>query len=300
MRILITGGGGYVGSVLVGQLRQENYTVRVLDNLDHGLRCGSHVLKGGGMQFVYGDVRDERALAGALDGCDAVVHLAAIVGFPACDASPVEAKSVNVDGTRSVLRAAGGRPVILLSTLSTLGRVGSANCDEETVPRPVSLYASTKLQSELLAREYGECVILRPATAFGLAPQMRFDLLIHRLTLDALNLGAVKVYEPMAMRCFVHVRDLSRAIILAIEHFSSMRGDVFHVGNGRLNVTKAEIANMLKDLTGCSVTVDTSTSDGDARDYGGTFEKIEREGFKPQNDLLCGIQELLRGMAASR
>lgn len=293
MRVLVTGGAGYVGSVLVRDLVDAGYGVRVLDNLSQGLRCGSHLFESR-LEFAFGDIRDRGAIAQALGGCDIVVHLAAVVGYPACAGAPREAREVNVEGTRNVLSEAGGRPAIILSTLSTLGKVGTDECDERTEPRPVSVYGSTKLEAESISLSYGDAVILRPATAFGVAPQMRFDLLVHRLALDAVSRNMIEIYEPKSMRCFVHVRDLSRTIVHAIKTFESMRGSIYHVGNSNLNVTKEYIGRLLRDITGCTVHLDAAGSDGDARDYGGSFGRLEAAGFKAEESLEDGVRELLQ------
>lgn len=292
MHTLLTGGAGYVGSVLVDDLLARGHTVRVLDNLRSRPAGGGPPDARPGVEFVRADIRDTGAVARSIDGCDVIVHLAAIVGYPACDAAPEEAQSVNVDGTRSLLDAAAGRPVVLASSLSCLGKVGARACDESTEPLPVSLYGETKLAAERLALGYGEAVVLRPSTAFGASPWMRFDLLVHQLVRDALQWRRIDLYEPGATRSFVHVRDLAASLAFAAEEFTRLRGGVFHVGNDQLNVTKMELAQLVRDAVDCEITVNHTDQDHDQRDYAGDFAKMAAAGLTLRRSLPSGIREL--------
>ena len=291
MRIAVTGGAGYVGSLLVDRLLGRGWAVRVVDRRPPG--PGAMEAADKSIEFALADVRDLGATRGALDDVDVVVHLAAVVGYPACAADPGEAWSTNVEGTRTVLRAAAGRPIVVASTMSCLGRVPSGMCDENARPRPTSLYGESKLEAERLTLAYGNAVVLRPATAFGPSPRMRHDLLVHQLLADAVARGRISIYEPSARRSFVHVRDIANAFAFAIEHFAEMRGKIYHVGSANLNITKHSLARAISEVTGCAVDETGVGKDDDSRDYWGDFGKLTRVGYRASLDLSSGISELV-------
>lgn len=291
VRILVTGGAGYVGTVLTIRLLAAEHDVRIVDNLA-SYSDETPPLMPENAELVRGDVRDLQLMKRAVQDCDAVVHLAALVGYPACAANPTEARSTNIEGTETVLQAASDRLVVFVSSLSCLGDIGGRECDETVVPKPASLYGMTKLLGEerVLARD--NTVVLRPATAFGRSPRMRLDLLVHQLVSDALRAGQIQVYEPGNVRCFVHVEDFASAILHALERPDRMRGDVFHVGNSELNMTKFELANAISRIIPCNISVDESDHDEDHRNYGSTFAKLSRTGFTPGRGIELGIKEV--------
>ncbi|HVX47621.1 MAG TPA: NAD(P)-dependent oxidoreductase [Mycobacteriales bacterium] len=288
----MTGGAGYVGSVLTVRLLGGGYQVRVVDSLvSYG--GGPAPRFPAGTEFVRGDVRDFRLMTRAVDGCDAVVHLAAVVGYPACAADPSEARSTNIDGTVTVLRAASGRQVVFASSMSCLGDVAGGICDEDVTPRPTSLYGVTKLTGERLVLDQPNTVVLRPATAFGLSPRMRMDLLVHQLVSDAVQTGAITLYEPGYVRCFGHVEDFASSIVHAISRPDAMCGEIFHVGNGELNMTKRELAEAISQIVPCDIAVAASGKDQDQRNYGATFSKLAGAGFSFKRGIDVGINEVL-------
>lgn len=287
MKVLVTGGLGYVGSWVVAEFVAGGHEVRVVD-----VRLSRPQTWWPTVEVVHCDVRDRDGLKIAAVGCDAIIHLAAIVGFPRCDAEPGRARSVNVDGTRSVLGVADGRPVVVASTMSCLGRVPDLECDEQTVPSPLSLYGRTKLAAERFALDYG-AVVLRPATAFGVSPRMRSDLLVHTLVSEAEQTGCVRIYEPGVTRSFVHVRDLATSFVHSVKVADGLGGEVVHVGDDSLNVTKMELASMVRQATGCTITVHSNGHDVDGRDVRGNFDKARRIGICVRYSLRDGIAELV-------
>lgn len=296
MKVLVTGGAGYVGSMITTQLVSNGYKVRVLDNLMDKTRKRPS-LSQEEVEFVKGDVRDKPTVQRATQGCDVVLHLAAIVGYPACDASPRDARSVNVDGTRTVVACAESRPLVVLSTMSCLGLVNGGVCDERTVPKPVSLYGKTKYEAEQHALAEGKnTVVLRPASAFGRALNMRYDLLVHHLLKEALTTGRIVVYEPESMRCLVHVRELAKAVQVGILEFEKMVGQIFHVGSDSLNVSKIEIARAIQSVTSCEIVADSTSTDPEMRNYAGMFTKFSQLGFRATLDLDAEILALARDM----
>ena len=295
MKVLVTGGAGYVGSALVPMLLDAGHSVRVLDSLRKGgqglLPCAHHPR----FEFVRGDIRDEGAVKEALRGVDAIIHLAAIVGFPACHKDPVLARTTNVDGTLNLLRHRHPDQVFLFpSSLSNYGTVVGQVCTEEMEPQPITLYGITKLEAERAVRSAGNFVVFRPATAFGLAPQMRLDLLLNEFVYRAMKDRYLVVYEPHFVRAFIHVRDFARALLFALDHFDRMRDQVYNLGAEHLNLTKGELARMVQERTGCALFISEEMEDPDKRNYRVDFSKLEATGFRAETTLDEGIDELVR------
>lgn len=296
MLILVTGGAGYVGSVLVPMLLDAGHRVRVLDRLDAGGQgllacCGAR-----GFDFRRGDVCDEEVVEQALDGVDAVVHLAAIVGYPACLRDPGGAQRVNVGSTRLLLKARQPHQrIVLASTGSVYGTAESIGCTELTRPQPVSLYATSKLRAELLTLEAGNATVLRFATAFGVSPRMRFDLLVNDFVRQAIRYRTVTVYEHAFRRTFVHVRDIARSIVFALDHGDRATGEVFNVGDERMNITKGELAELVRRAVDHHVRHEAigHGHDADRRDHEVDYTKIRSAGFATTVGLAEGIREVI-------
>jgi nucleoside-diphosphate-sugar epimerase len=302
--ILVTGGAGYLGSTLVPALLARGHAVRVLDSLAVG--DGSAVLQTwgrDGFEFVAGDLRDDDARASALRGVDVVVHLAAIVGDPACARDPDLARSVNVDATLSLLeesRAAGVARFVFASTCSNYGKMadGDVFATEEWELKPVSLYAETKVRAEVevlaAARPGFASTCLRFATVYGAAPRMRFDLTVNEFTRDALVVGELVVYGEQFWRPYVHVRDAARAVAAILDApAEKVGGGVFNVGDTGENFRKQDLVEML--LARLPETkVDRVSRTEDPRDYRVSFEKIRSTlDFAPTRTVPQGVDEVL-------
>ncbi|HEX2036784.1 MAG TPA: NAD(P)-dependent oxidoreductase [Chloroflexota bacterium] len=295
--VLITGGAGYVGAVVTGMFLAAGHTVTVLDSLVAG---GQGLLAYAASQrfrFIRGDVRDPQAVGAALAGQDAVVHLAAVVGFGACNADPHRASSVNVDGTRVLLAARDPRQLLLYaSTGSVYGAVPDGLCHEGIAPAPLSLYGRTKLQAEGMILETGNAIAFRFATAFGMSPHMRLDLLVNEFAYSARRRGFVIVYDKDARRTFIHVRDMARAFLFGLEHAPSMAGGVYNAGSERLNLTKAELAQLILARQPHFLCYGPIGRDEDRRDYAVSYAKLRALGFEVEVSIEAGIDELLRGV----
>lgn len=295
MRILVTGGAGYVGSSLVPALLDQGHRVRVLDTLKFGGQgllacCQSRVF-----ELMKGDVCDEKAVAKALDGVDAVVHLAAIVGYPACKKEPHVAQATNVEGTRTLLRLR--RPdqkVVFASTGSIYGQVPDYVCNENTPRAPITLYGETKAQAEQLVLDAGNAVAYRYATAFGVSPRMRLDLMPNDFTYQAVKNRNLIVYEGGFKRTFVHVRDMARSILFALERWDAVRDDVYNVGHESMNFTKEDVARKILEHVDYYLHFAEVGHDADQRNYEVSYEKIRAKGFETTIDLDRGIAELVR------
>lgn len=301
---LVTGGAGYVGSMLVSELLATGRTVRVLDSLLHG-NVPSLLLAWPNprFEFVRADVRDADAVAAALDGADEVVHLAAIVGDPACAREPELAREVNEGATLSLLEsaaAAGVQRFVFASTCSNYGKVEStgALATEDWDLRPVSLYAETKVAAELevlgRADEGFATTCLRLATVYGTSPRMRFDLTVNEFTRDVVLHGDLVVYGEQFWRPYIHVLDVARAVRTALEAPSEqVSGNVFNAGATAENYRKLDIVELLRQRVP-TAEIQFVKKDEDPRDYRVSFEKIERVlGYKAECTVEEGIDELI-------
>jgi nucleoside-diphosphate-sugar epimerase len=302
-RVLVTGGAGYVGSIAVDELLGRGFRVRALDSLAHG-SVPSLLLAWGHpeFEFVQADVRDDGVRRAALEDVDAVVHLAAIVGDPACSREPELAREVNLEATKALLddlQSAGVERLVFASTCSNYGRMdGDAYATEEFPLTPISLYAETKVaaEQEILARAsnglVGTC--LRLATVYGSSPRMRFDLTVNEFTRELALDRELLVYGEQFWRPYVHVRDAARAMALAIEAPSEqVRGQVFNVGDTGENYRKLDLVELLKERFP-QAQVEFVHKDEDPRDYRVSFEKVkEGLGFAVQRKVPTGMDEVI-------
>ena len=244
MKILVTGGAGYKGTLLIPMLLEAGHSVVLLDSFLWGVRAVLHFATHPALEIVEGDVRDLPTVRRAATGCDVLVHLAAVVGYPACAADPQRARTTNVDGTRNVVQAAEGRRILFASTGSTYGKVEGV-CTEETPIDPLTLYGSTKWEGERRVTEHGG-VALRLATVFGVSPRLRLDLLVNDFVYQALSHRQIILYEGHFRRTFLHVADAAAAYPFALEHYEAMAGQAFNVGDAAMNYTKKEIAEAIR------------------------------------------------------
>ncbi|MGH7319596.1 MAG: NAD-dependent epimerase/dehydratase family protein [Candidatus Rokuibacteriota bacterium] len=306
MKVVVTGGAGYVGSLLTGMLLHRGAGVTVVDDLWFGGESLLGHWHHPGFRFVKGDLADPAVFTTHLcAGADAIVHLAAVVGFPACQAAGREmAWQYNVQTTRRMFEAAdaaGVRRFVFASTYSNYGLSPNGEPVTEDSPlHPQSLYAETKIAAEryLLNRtKWAVCapVLCRFATLFGISPRTRFDLLVNQFVLEAVTRRRLVIYQPVQTRAFVHVRDVCEAICLALEApLATVRGQVFNVGSDASNYTKDEIAELVRHhVGGTYVEYRDLTVDGDMRDIRVSFAKIQRVlGFKAQLSVEDGIGEV--------
>jgi nucleoside-diphosphate-sugar epimerase len=301
---LVTGGAGYVGSIVVDELLERGHRVRVLDSLLHG--PVPSLLRAWGkedFEFVHGDVRDPDARRAALRDVDRVVHLAAIVGDPACGREPDEARSVNLEGTRALLddaTDAGVTRLVFASTCSNYGKMAdsSVHATEDFDLRPVSLYAETKVAAELdvLSRSTNglKTTCLRFATVYGASPRMRFDLTVNEFARDVCLSRELVVFGEQFWRPYVHVRDAALSVVTALEApLEIVNGEVFNVGLTSENYRKLDLVELLRERVP-TMQVEFVHRDEDPRDYKVSFEKVkDRLGFTPQRSVADGIDEVM-------
>ena len=297
MRILVTGGAGYIGCILVPLLLKNGYQVRVLDNLMYnGIGLLPH-FRNPRFDFVKGDVRDSQIVRDAMRGCDVVIHLAAIVGFPACRKQPDLAQTVNVDGTKVVAEAAGRERLILFaSTGSNYGALEDEVCTEETPLNPLSLYGKTKTAAEQYLLENCNTIAYRFATAFGLSPRVRLDLLINDFVYAAVKVRHLVVYERHFMRSFIHVYDIARSYLFAIDNADRMQGQVYNVGSESMNYSKKQVCEMIRQKVDFYLHYADIGEDADKRNYVVSYKKISSLGYRTTITLEEGIDELVRAV----
>jgi nucleoside-diphosphate-sugar epimerase len=299
---LVTGGAGYVGSIVVDELLEQGHAVRVLDTLLHG--SVPSLLQSWGnerFQFVRGDIRDASARQPALEDVEAVLHLAAIVGDPACSRAPETARAVNVEATRGLLddaEAAGVERCIIASTCSNYGKMADSSiyATEDFDLQPVSLYAETKVEAELdaLARADGLATCcLRFATVYGVSPRMRFDLTVNEFAREVALDTELVVFGEQFWRPYVHVRDAARAACVALSApLEQIRGEVFNVGSTDENYRKLDIVELLKERKP-EAKISFVHKDEDPRDYKVGFEKVRTQlGFETKRTVDDGIDEI--------
>jgi nucleoside-diphosphate-sugar epimerase len=298
MKIFVTGGAGYLGTTLVPRLLEAGHEVCVFDCLKHGIEPLLPCFRNRNFAMVRGDIRDRALLEQSARDCDGFIHLAAISGYPACARSPEEATGVNVEGSRNVAVVAGRRrPVVFASTSSCYGSATTSLCTEDEPLRPVSLYGESKAEAESIL--LGECgaVVYRLATVYGVSPRMRLDLLVNDFVNRALHEGRLDVYERHARRSFVHVADVGRAFLMAIEESAAMKGRVFNVGDESQNVTKWELCQLIARAIPTVKLVSSETGkDLDRRDYAVSCARIKALGFQTSVSLEEGILELTRAL----
>jgi nucleoside-diphosphate-sugar epimerase len=310
MRVLVTGGSGYVGAPLVRELGDAGHAVRVLDSLLHGQEDLAREQEAAGVEHVRGDVRDAAARRRALTEADAVVHLAAIVGDPACARDPAASHEVNVEATRSLLsdaKAAGVQHLVFASTCSNYGRMADPDVpiDESGVLAPVSLYAEQKVEMEklILAADSPELhtTCLRFATVYGVAPRMRFDLTVNEFTRDLWADRELEVFGEQFWRPYIHVRDAARAVRTVLDAgVERVGGDVFNAGRSGENYRKLDLVEEIRRKTDRG-NVSFVHRDEDPRDYKVSFDKIRRAlGFETLMTVPDGIGEVIGALEEAR
>ncbi|MCB9780419.1 MAG: NAD-dependent epimerase/dehydratase [Alphaproteobacteria bacterium] len=293
MRIVVTGGAGYIGSILVPNLLAAGHEVHVLDNLMFGAHAIIPLFIHKNFSFAEVDVTDPKALAPHLKDADAVVHLAALVGYPLCKKMPKRAVEVNLDGARYVADLTPpDAHIVYASTGSNYGEVVGI-CTEDTPLNPLSLYGETKTKAEYLFLERPKTVSLRFATAFGIAPRIRLDLMINDFAYQAIHNRFLVIYEKHFRRTFIHIQDIARAIQFMTEDFGRLHHSVYNVGHDSMNYTKEDIVNLIKHRTDFLAHFAEIGTDDDKRDYEVSYERVRSEGFEISVDIDRGLDEVI-------
>jgi len=298
MKILVTGGTGYIGSILVPELLKLGYEVIVIDNFMYNQTSLLDCCYDKKLTIVRGDVRDERLISNNLRKVDAIFPLACITGMPACNKDRVAAKTTNYDAIKMLLDLRSKEQIVIFPTTNSGYGIGQEGiyCTEKMLLNPISLYGKLKVEAEKTVLDAGNSITLRLATAFGISPRMRLDLLVNDFVYRAVTDRFVVLFQAHFKRNYIHVRDVVRAFIHCLNNFDKMKDEPYNVGLSDCNISKLELCREIKKQVSDFYFVEAEVGeDVDKRNYIVSNEKIEKTSFKPEISLQQGITELIKG-----
>lgn len=297
MKILVTGGAGYLGSILVPELLKKGYEVTVIDNFMFNQNSLMDVCHMENFQVYRGDVRDKSLMKELVKDKDIIIPLAALVGAPLCKRDEIGTVSTNLEAIKLLCEITSkSQKIIFPTTNSGYGTTtGEIYCTEETPLNPISLYGKTKVEAEKVLLDRGESITFRLATVFGASPRMRIDLLVNNFVYKALTDKSIVIFEGHFKRNYIHIKDVARAFIHAIENFEKMKDEPYNVGLSDANLSKLELAEKISQHVPDLVILEAPIGeDPDKRNYIVSNEKIEKTGFEPKYSLDDGIKELIK------
>lgn len=294
-RVLITGGAGYIGSVLCSYLLTRGCFVTALDNLNFKQPSLMPCFSDKSFRFVHGDVCNEELIREEIKKADVIIPLAAIVGTPACDREPFLATAINRDSILLVLKhTSRSQQILFPNTNCVYGHQDSDYCTENTPLNPLSLYGKLKVECEARLLESGRAVSFRLATVFGVSPRMRIDSLVNDFTYRACKDRFIVLFEETFKRSFIHVRDVANSFFFAMERFDQMKGQAYNLGLSSANLNKRELCEKIKTFVPEFYIHSAGVGkDLDKRDYFVCNEKLEKLGWQPLISLEQGIQEIV-------
>ncbi|MBT5471338.1 MAG: NAD(P)-dependent oxidoreductase [Nitrospina sp.] len=298
MKILITGAAGYIGSVLVPILLQNDHEVIAIDNFMYKQTSLLDCCHYDNFTLINGDVRNSALIEENMKKVDAILPLACLTGAPLCDKDPITAKAVNFEAIKTILEKRSSSQMVIFPTTNSGYGVGEKgiHCTEETPLRPVSLYGQLKVEIEKMILDSGNSMTFRFATVFGVSPRMRLDLLVNDFTYRAYYDRFIVLFEAHFKRNYLHVRDAARAFMYGLDNFENMKGEAYNVGLSDANISKAELCKVIKtEIPKFYFSEAEIGEDLDKRDYIVSNEKIEFAGFKTKHSLTYGIKELIKG-----
>jgi len=297
MKILITGGAGYLGSVITGKMLSAGHQVTVLDKLIFNQVSLLSYTFSPAFKFIYGDVRNEELLEKLCNENDVIIPLAAIVGFPACASDPQLAKEINYNQISNIIKFTEGKnkKILYPNTNSGYGiGEGQTECTEESPLNPISVYGRTKCDAENLLKENTDAIIFRLATVFGVSPRMRTDLLVNDFTYKAITDKYIVVFEKSFKRNFIHIQDVASVFLFMLENFEFHKGQVFNVGLSEANLSKQELLEKIQThVDNFAISYNDYYEDPDKRDYIVSNKKVESTGWRPNFTIDMGIKELI-------
>ena len=296
--ILVTGGAGYIGSVLVPEFLRVGYKVTVLDNFMYSQNSLFECTANENFEVVRGDCRDENILKELLQNADYIIPLAALVGAPLCNRDKIGAVTINRDAIASLAKLASKEQRIIIPTTNSGYGIGQKGvyCTEESPLNPITLYGKVKMEAEKIVLERGNSISFRLATVFGMSPRMRIDLLVNDFVYRAVKDRFVVIFEGHFKRNYIHVRDVARVFLHAINNFDKIKNQSYNVGLSDANLSKLELCVKIKEQVADFVYLESPIGeDPDKRNYIVSNEKIEKTGFKPAHTLEMGIKELIKG-----
>ena len=296
--VLITGGAGYIGSILTEFLLDLGFNVTVVDNFMYKQASLNHICSRPRFNVVNGDIRNPAHIQPLLKNADFIIPLAALVGAPLCNKDIVGADTINKEAIFMMLDKVSKEQKIIMPTTNSAYGSGDENnfCTEESPLNPISKYAIDKVKVEEMLMQRENSISYRLATVFGMSPRMRTDLLVNDLTYRAVNDGYVIIFEGHFKRNYIHVRDVCDAFIHAIYNFDTMKSQIYNVGLSSANVSKLELCEIIKKhVPGFTVIEGEIKKDPDQRNYIVSNAKLEATGFEPMFSLEHGVVELLKG-----
>jgi len=297
-KILVTGGAGYIGSILVPELLAQGYKVTVIDALIHGQNPLLECCFNPRFDFIKGDICDHALMAKLIGQFDIIIPLAAIVGAPACKINPTLTRLVNYDSYMKLIKTISPSQMVIFPTTNSGYGVGEKDtfCTEESPLRPISEYGKAKVEIEKALLDKGNAVTYRLATVFGMSPRMRMDLLVNDFTYRAYKDRFIILFEEHFRRNYIHIRDVAKAFLFAIDNSNKMIGEPFNVGLSSANLTKRQLCEKIKEyIPDFYIHSAPVGEDPDKRDYIVSNEKLESLGWHPDYTLDMGIIELLKG-----
>jgi len=295
-KILVTGGAGYIGSVLCTHLLDLGYSVTIVDKLMFDPNSIKHLFSYKNFSFYNEDVNNNKFIIKIIGKFDYIIPLAALVGAPLCDKYKKEAIKTNYNSIKYIVSNLKKKQRIIYLTTNSGYGIGEKNkfCDENSPLKPISLYGKTKCQAEDVVKLFKNSICFRLATVFGVSYRMRSDLLVNNFVYKSLADNKIDIFEPHFRRNYIHIKDVVSAIIFAIKKFNSLKGEVYNLGLSSANITKLQLAKKIKKIySPVKLKVIYNKSDPDKRDYFVSNKKIEKKGFKAKYSLEDGIQELI-------
>ena len=297
MKILITGGAGYLGSVITGKMLERGYGVTVLDKLIFNQTSLLQYTSNPNFKFIHGDVRNEKLLERLCLDSDVIIPLAAIVGFPACASEPELAREINFTQIFNIVKYTKGlgKKILYPNTNSGYGiGVGQTECTEESPLNPISVYGSTKCEAENFLKSNTDAIMFRLATVFGVSPRMRTDLLVNDFTYKAITDKYIVVFEKNFKRNFIHIQDVAGVFLFMLENYDTYKGEVFNIGLSDANLSKQELLEKIQShVKNFAVSYNDYYEDPDKRDYIVSNAKVESTGWSPNWTVDMGIEELI-------
>jgi len=294
---LITGGGGYIGSMLSTELVGLGHAVTVIDQLKYDKGSLDHLYFNKNFKLINEDVRNIKILKKYIDKNEFIIPLAALVGAPLCKKYKEEAISTNFKTIKNILNELNTKNKLIYLTTNSGYGIGEKNkyCDEKSPLKPISLYGQTKCDAETEVMKFKNTISFRLATVFGASYRMRSDLLVNNFVQRAVNDNFINIFEPNFRRNFIHIKDVVRGIILSIKNFNKLKSDTFNLGLSSANITKIDLVKKIKkQIKTLKIEIIKNKSDPDKRDYFVSNKKIEKKGFKAIISLDQGIKELIQ------
>ena len=301
--VLITGGAGYIGSILVTKLLNIGYKVTVVDVLKFSSKSLSHLISNKNLNFIKGDVRNKKLMKKLVEKNEFIIPLAALVGAPLCEKYKKEAKEINFASIKYMLKIINKKQKIIFPTTNSGYGIGQKEkyCDENSPLNPISFYGKTKADAEKIVLEFENSICFRLATIFGYSYRMRTDLLVNNFVYNSIKQKELVLFEPNFRRNFIHINDVVDGVLYSINNFNNLKSNVYNLGLSSANLSKLVLAKKIqKKLKYLKIKIIKGRKDPDQRDYFVSNKKIEKKGFKAKTTIENGINELIKVFSYSK